>query len=151
MVPPYTPFFCQLDTISGERKRTVERHKAADWQGFAANFRTSTNRSNRSDQTYRDVEVEGIGRRRDASQNALKLKEKLEGCRDLVPGTLQIDVGVATPGLDATADIVLVSDFADKAALDAYQVHPVHQEVKKFVVAVAESRECVDYIVDNAR
>ncbi|VWD17664.1 Dabb family protein [Burkholderia lata] len=85
------------------------------------------------------------------AQNALKLKEKLEGCRDLVPGTLQIDVGVATPGLDATADIVLVSDFADKAALDAYQVHPVHQEVKKFVVAVAESRECVDYIVDSPR
>lgn len=85
------------------------------------------------------------------AQNALKLKEKLEGCRDLVPGTLQIDVGLATPGLDATADIVLVSDFTDKVALDAYQVHPVHQEVKKFVVAVAESRECVDYIVDVAR
>ncbi|MCM3011637.1 Dabb family protein, partial [Bacillus subtilis] len=38
------------------------------------------------------------------AQNALKLKVKLEGCRDLVPGTLQIDVGVATPGLEATAD-----------------------------------------------
>ncbi|AIO41895.1 Dabb family protein [Burkholderia sp. AU19243] len=85
------------------------------------------------------------------AQNALKMKEKLEGCRDLVPGILQIDVGVATPGLEATSDVVLVSDFADRAALDAYQVHPVHQEVKKFVAAVAESRQCVDYVCDSAR
>ena len=60
-------------------------------------------------------------------------------------------VQTETPGLDATSDVVLVSDFADQAALDAYQVHPVHQEVKKFVVAVAESRQCVDYLSDSAR
>nr|WP_249179678.1 Dabb family protein [Burkholderia dolosa] len=85
------------------------------------------------------------------AQNALKLKEKLEGCRDIVSGILQLDVGVATPGLEATSDVVLVSDFADRAALDAYQVHPVHQEVKKFVVNVVESRQCVDYLVDGPR
>ena len=68
-----------------------------------------------------------------------------------MPGILQLDVGVATPGLDATSDVVLVSDFTDQAALDAYQVHPVHQEVKKFVVAVAESRQCVDYFSESAR
>ncbi|RQR30989.1 MULTISPECIES: Dabb family protein [unclassified Burkholderia] len=84
------------------------------------------------------------------AQNALKLKEKLEGCRDLVPGILQLDVGIATPGLEATSDVVLVSDFTDQAALDAYQVHPVHQEVKKFIVAVAESRQCVDYLSESA-
>ncbi|RQS65378.1 Dabb family protein [Burkholderia sp. Bp8963] len=85
------------------------------------------------------------------AQNALKLKEKLDACRDIVPGILHLDVGVATPGLEATYDVVLVSDFADKAALDAYQVHPVHEEVKKFVATVREERQCIDYLVDDAR
>lgn len=85
------------------------------------------------------------------AQNAQKLKEKLEACRGIVPGLLHLEVGLATPGLEATCDVVLVSDFADKVALDAYQVHPVHEEVKKFVGAVRESRECIDYLVDDAR
>lgn len=79
------------------------------------------------------------------AENALKLKEKLEGCRDIVPGIVRIEVGIAAPGLESTYDVVLVSDFADKAALDAYQVHPKHEALKVFVGAVRESRECVDY------
>ena len=78
-------------------------------------------------------------------ENVLKLKEKLEGCRDIVPGMLKLEVGIAAPGLESTYDVVLVSDFADKAALDAYQVHPTHAALKGFVGAVRESRECVDY------
>lgn len=81
------------------------------------------------------------------AENAVKLKERLEGCRDIVPGILHLEVGIAAPGLESTYDVVLVSDFADKAALDAYQVHPTHEALKQFVVAVRESRECVDYIV----
>ncbi len=84
------------------------------------------------------------------AQNAAKLKERLDACRDIVPGILRLDVGVATPGLDSTYDVVLVSDFVDQAALDAYQVHPLHEGVKQFVGAVRESRECVDYRVDQA-
>ncbi|MCX4146137.1 Dabb family protein [Paraburkholderia madseniana] len=79
------------------------------------------------------------------AENVLKLKEKLEGCRDIVPGMLKLEVGIAAPGLESTYDIVLVSDFTDKAALDAYQAHPTHTALKGFVGAVRESRECVDY------
>jgi hypothetical protein len=85
------------------------------------------------------------------AQNALKLKEKLEACRGIAPGILNIEVGVATPGLEATYDVVLVSDFADQTALDAYLVHPVHEEVKKFIGAVREGRECIDYLVEQSR
>ncbi|WJF89050.1 Dabb family protein [Paraburkholderia bonniea] len=79
------------------------------------------------------------------AENALKLKEKLEGCRDIVPGILRLEVGLAQPGLEASSDVVLVSDFADQAALDAYQVHPQHEALKAFVSTVRESRECLDY------
>lgn len=81
------------------------------------------------------------------AENALKLKEKLEACRDIVPGLLHLEVGMAQPGLESTFDVVLVSDFADKAALDAYQVHPTHELVKAFVGPVREARQAVDYEV----
>lgn len=80
-------------------------------------------------------------------QNALKLKEKLEGCRGIVPGILHLEVGIATPGLESSYDVVLISDFADKAALDAYQVHPTHEAIKGFVGAVREARQAVDFEV----
>ena len=79
------------------------------------------------------------------AENALKLKEKLESCRDIVPGILKLEVGIAAPGLESSYDIVLVSDFADKTALDAYQVHPMHEAIKGFVGAVREARQAVDY------
>ncbi len=84
------------------------------------------------------------------AQNAATLKERLEACRDIVPGIVHLEVGLATPDLDSTYDVVLLSDFADKAALDAYQVHPLHEAVKQFIGTVRESRECVDYHVDRA-
>jgi hypothetical protein len=82
------------------------------------------------------------------AENAARLKEKLEGCRDIVPGILHLEVGLAGSGLESTYDVVMVSDFIDKAALDAYQIHPTHLALKDFVGAVRESRECVDYVVD---
>ncbi|WP_144154620.1 Dabb family protein [Paraburkholderia sp. BCC1885] len=81
------------------------------------------------------------------AENAVKLKEKLEACRDIVPGIRHLEVGIAAEGLESTYDVVLVSDFEDKAALDAYQVHPTHLALKSFVVAVRDARDCVDYLV----
>jgi hypothetical protein len=80
------------------------------------------------------------------AENVAKFRTLLEGCRDLVPGTLHLEVGIAGAGLDSTYDLVLVSDFADKTALDAYQVHPEHQKVKDFAKLVVETRQCVDYV-----
>jgi quinol monooxygenase YgiN len=80
-------------------------------------------------------------------ENLVKLKALLESCRNLVPGTLRLEVGVAEAGLASTYDIALVSDFTDKAALDAYQDHPDHAPVKQFAKAVAESRQCVDHVL----
>ncbi len=81
------------------------------------------------------------------AENVAKFKTLLEACRDLVPGTLHLEVGVAGEGLDSTYDLALLSDFADKAALDAYQIHPEHLVVKDFAKRVVESRQAVDYVV----
>jgi hypothetical protein len=83
----------------------------------------------------------------DKAANMARMKALLEGCRDLVPGMGRLEVGLATPGLEATYDVVLVSEFASAAALEAYQQHPRHVAIKPFIGAVRLERQCVDYEV----
>lgn len=85
----------------------------------------------------------------DRATNMQRLKDKLLACADLVPGTLRFEVATAAEarakGLEATYDVVLYSEFEDKAALDAYQNHPEHVAIKDFVGAVRSARQCMDY------
>jgi|SRR6478672_6830040 len=77
--------------------------------------------------------------------NAKKMKELLDACADIVPGILKFEVALAQPGLEATYDVVLYSEFTSKAALDAYQDHPQHVALKPFIGAIREARQCMDY------
>jgi quinol monooxygenase YgiN len=77
--------------------------------------------------------------------NARKMKDMLDACSNVVPGILKFEAAVAQPGLEATYDVILYSEFVDKAALDAYQEHPQHQALKPFFGAVREGRQCMDY------
>ncbi len=147
----YPPFFLgwtRFPVNANERRKGTKCPTGKGFRQIAEPTRTGANEVIRHIVMWKLKETaEGATR----AQNALKLKDKLEACRGIVPGLLHLEVGLATPGLEATYDVVLVSDFADKAALDAYQVHPVHEDVKKFVSAVRQSRECIDYLVDDAR
>lgn len=87
--------------------------------------------------------AEGTGK----MENARKMKAMLEGCARIVPGIEKFEVALAQTGLEATYDVVLYSEFADKAALDAYQEHPDHVALKPFIGAVREARQCMDYEV----
>lgn len=81
----------------------------------------------------------------DRASNAAKMKTMLDACANLVPGILKLEAVVAQPGLEATYDVALYSEFTDKAALDAYQNHPEHVALKPFFGAVREARQCMDY------
>ncbi|MGN6389050.1 MAG: Dabb family protein [Burkholderiaceae bacterium] len=81
----------------------------------------------------------------DRATNARKMKEMLDACADIVPGILKLEVVLAQPDMEATADVALVSEFASKEALAAYQAHPRHVALKPFFGAVRESRHCFDY------
>ena len=83
----------------------------------------------------------------DKAANAVKMKQLLDGCADIVPGILRFETALAAPGLEATYDVVLYSEFESKAALDAYQEHPQHVAVKPFIGAVRQARQCMDYEV----
>lgn len=77
--------------------------------------------------------------------DAAKFKAKLDSCTGLVPGMLEFEAAVRTDGLEANVDVVLVSAFDDKAALQAYLEHPVHVEVSAVLGSLRESRTVLDY------
>lgn len=83
----------------------------------------------------------------DRATNAARMKTMLDACAGIVPGILKLETVVAQQGLEATYDVLLYSEFADKAALDAYQQHPQHVALKPFFGAVREARQCMDYEV----
>ena len=81
----------------------------------------------------------------DRASNAREMKRRLDDCASIVPGIITFEVTLAQPDLEATYDVVLYSEFADRAALAAYIAHPVHQAVVPFIGAIREARQCMDY------
>lgn len=81
----------------------------------------------------------------DKATNIAKMLALLESCTNLVPGMLKLEAARATADLEATFDVVLYTEFIDKAALDAYQEHPTHQAIKPFIGAIRLERQCMDY------
>ncbi|NIA00434.1 Dabb family protein [Massilia sp. CCM 8734] len=81
----------------------------------------------------------------DRATNARKMKEQLEACKNIVPGMFAFEVSLAQPGLEATYDVVLYAEFADKEALKAYGEHPTHHALKPFFGAIRDERQCMDY------
>ena len=81
--------------------------------------------------------------------DAPRFKALLDSCRAIVPGIVEFEVGIRTEGLEANADVVLVSTFENQAVLDAYQVHPHHKDVLAQLGPLRNARHVVDYLVDK--
>ncbi|MGE4264654.1 MAG: Dabb family protein [Desulfovibrio sp.] len=86
-------------------------------------------------------EAAGAGK----ADNARAMKQKLEALAGLIPSLGRIEVGIDVFAATPDCDVILYSEFASRADLDAYQVHPEHQKVVAFVKQVAASRSVVDY------
>jgi len=83
----------------------------------------------------------------DRATNAARMKDKLEACAQLSPGTLKFEVALAQPGLEATYDVILYSEFTDQEALAQYAAHPTHKAIIPFIAAVRAERQCMDYAI----
>ena len=81
----------------------------------------------------------------DRATNAVKMKQQLDACARLSPGTLKFEVALVQPGLEATYDIILYSEFTNKEALAEYAAHPTHKAIMPFIKAVRDERQCMDY------
>lgn len=79
-------------------------------------------------------------------ENAMKAKEMLEALQGVVPTLLASEVRLGADGsAPSNYDLVLIADYADMDALNAYIVHPEHKKVGEFMKGVRESRACVDF------
>jgi quinol monooxygenase YgiN len=76
-------------------------------------------------------------------------KSLLDSCKGLVPGMHQFEVGIRDATLEANVDVVLVSSFQDRAALEAYLHHPHHKAVGAELGPLRESRSVLDYLCDG--
>ena len=80
------------------------------------------------------------------AENAVVVKEMLEGLKPVIPVIQKIEVIVHLA--EATSDhydILLESDFETPDDLKTYAEHPAHLEVGAFIAKVRTARAVIDY------
>ncbi|MCL2811751.1 MAG: Dabb family protein [Clostridia bacterium] len=81
-------------------------------------------------------------------ENLEKTAAILRGMEGKIEGLVSIEVGIDFLRSERSYDIALNTLFADRAAFEAYQNHPVHLPVKAHMHAVRETSCAADYQVD---
>ena len=74
-----------------------------------------------------------------------KALDALNSMKGRIEGLLNLETGEDFLSSERSFDIALICTLQDRAALDFYQAHPVHQPVKKIMHAIRESSVSVDY------
>lgn len=80
-------------------------------------------------------------------ENAQKIKAMLEALKGKIEQIRHLEVGIGSTASDMSYDAVLITEFEDASALEAYKKHPEHVKVSEFVSKVREGRAVVDYLV----
>lgn len=78
-------------------------------------------------------------------ESILKVCSVLEGLRGRVPTLRSLSVGADVIRSPRSFDVALVATFDSLADLEAYQLHPAHQEVVRFLDTVREDTVAVDF------
>lgn len=81
----------------------------------------------------------------DKQTNAKILKEKLLAMQGKTKGLLKVEVGFDFSNEKDSCDVALYSEFTSKEALHQYQIHPDHEDIKKWLSEVRYERRVVDY------
>jgi hypothetical protein len=79
------------------------------------------------------------------AEHGATVKSALESVRGRIPGLLAIEVGLDAGYESGAADVALYSEFSDRAALDRYQLHPLHVAAKGVVAPLLRDRCVVDW------
>ncbi|MFZ3382378.1 MAG: Dabb family protein [Candidatus Methanoperedens sp.] len=74
-----------------------------------------------------------------------KAKDVLLGLKGNIPFLRYLEVGIDVLRSERSYDIALITKFDSMEDLQAYQVHPFHLEVAKYITAVRESTIAVDF------
>ena len=83
----------------------------------------------------------------DKQTNVKIFEEKLFTIQKKVKGLIKVEVGFDFSNEKDSSDVVLYSEFESKQALHQYQIHPDHENLKKWLSEVRYERRVVDYEV----
>jgi hypothetical protein len=85
------------------------------------------------------------------AHNLARLKAEFESLRGLIPGLLQLEIGVDESRIDYACDVVLCTEFTSRQALRDYADHPEHLRVRRSLGDMRSARHQVDYeVIDPA-
>lgn len=77
------------------------------------------------------------------TDNAMKMKEMLEGLPSKISWIKKLEVGINENG--GEYGIILVTEFDSYDDLKRYDIHDEHMKVREFVKTVVTDRVAVDY------
>ena len=80
-----------------------------------------------------------------SAEHAPKCKAMLDGLLGKVPSLRTMTVGVNVVESPRAHSMALIATFDDLEGLEAYQVHPDHQEVAGYLRANSEAIVAVDF------
>jgi hypothetical protein len=78
-------------------------------------------------------------------ENMHKIKQILEALPEKINVISGLEVGFDFSGSEQSGDVVLLSEFSTRDALNEYRDHPDHQAVIPFIRKAAFERRVVDY------
>jgi hypothetical protein len=79
------------------------------------------------------------------AENISEVVSRLARLAESVPMVRDLEVGADVIRSARSYDVALIVKFDDRAAMEAYQVHPEHVPVLAFVREVCESVVAVDF------
>ena len=79
------------------------------------------------------------------AENAERIRGEAAALAGIVPGLRAIEAGINFEPSDAAWDIGLYAEFDSREALNAYQIHPRHEEFKNLIAEVRKDRAVIDY------
>ncbi|MGF2948946.1 Dabb family protein [Microbacterium alcoholitolerans] len=78
-------------------------------------------------------------------EQAREVAARLNALMGVIPELRAVTAGANVAYPDVNWDVTLVADVDSLDALEAYQVHPAHQEVGTYIRSVVASRVAVDF------
>jgi len=77
---------------------------------------------------------------------ASECRDRMLAMKGHIPPLLDIEVGVDIVRSDRSFDLALITRHADLEGMQAYQVHPVHQELLAWVKPRVKQAVAVDFV-----
>ena len=77
---------------------------------------------------------------------AAECRDRMLAMKGRIPALLDIEVGVDIVRSDRSFDLALITRHEDLDGMQAYQVHPVHQELLAWVKPRVQQAVAVDFV-----